>query len=635
MRPQPHCWSRPDIPLDRLHVFGIEIRGKETPTSVPTPVDSFQSILEKCAIFQSEQLIGSSLSWSIHAPITLPFNILEGASNEAGEEGANLFYSVACEAIRASASPNGTFPEALRKSSSSDSSMSFDRLPSHITFCCFYRWGQDSVIGSNLQKYFVWNAAVSKSAALGTSVDSLLSDVSHAGGSRASFFGKVKVADFYSALASAGYLNSATNKVAVHSQLLSSIETPHSSATPYIGLGIGIITMEAWLHAYLPGCDAVAYHEAIGHGCNMPHPSSRQEFCVMSVAQYQGVDLVGESDSSKKVIICEEIKAGMYSLMDHFAPSENVIRSADSRFNPETVLTLMQSSSNVAWFWTDNDADSDGSFGDSSSSFTGLCRDDPIVNSSMCSICGSQSTPQVGSDIVGHPQRESITQDLSLTLPQDNLITLNISECESLNSARQIAISVTDTSVAERVISSISDACISKLVHAAQREKDGSAKKDREKNAALTAASSKMTRSGGQMKIPNESIIAIAGSRWGEMIFTKAAGKLTKREAYSFREVHFGDESAISTIIGQFCSKCISAKQPSRKGNTRDSILDAVSPLSLSSEPTLSNSAFIFLHDSSRGLSIALPLHGNTAFISSSGLKGPWHFFHNGVWSKR
>jgi hypothetical protein len=147
----PHCWSRPDIPLDRIHVFGIEIRGSETPLSIPTPIDAFASILEKCSTFQSEQLEGSSLSWSIHSPIVLPFNILDGVANEAGEEGANLFYALACDAIRARAAPHGSFPRSLRNSADTDLLL-FDRLPSHITFCCFYRWGQETVTGPKFAK---------------------------------------------------------------------------------------------------------------------------------------------------------------------------------------------------------------------------------------------------------------------------------------------------------------------------------------------------------------------------------------------------------------------------------------------------------------------------------------------------
>lgn len=617
----PHCWSRPDIPLDRIHVFGIEIRGSETPLSIPTPIDAFASILEKCSTFQSEQLEGSSLSWSIHSPIVLPFNILDGVANEAGEEGANLFFALACDAIRARAAPHGLFPESLLNSADTDLLL-FDRLPSHITFCCFYRWGQETVTGPNLQKYFIFNAAARKNQSVRP--EEFLSDVSHAGGSRASFFGKVKVSEFYSALSSAGFLKG--ESTLVHKQLLSS-ET--STPTPYVGLGIGIITMEAWLHASLPGCDAVAYHEAIGHGSNMPHPSTKQEFCVMSVAQYQGVDLVGESDKSKKVVICDEIKSGMY-LNDLSSTKDDVAPYSDRK--------KMIGTSQVAWFWTDKEEASDDKYidGFSLSSFTALCRQDSIVSGSIvnkhCFICGALSK----AEDVQISQMDEITEDSGVLLPQNSLVSVCVSDCESLNLARGIEMSVTDSAYADQAISSASNECFLKLINAAQREKDGSAKREREIAAALNAASSEMIKSGGKMKVSNESLVATAGSLWCETIFTRAAGTLTKLEAYSFREVHFGDESGVQTTLDRFCGKCLSKKQPSQSEGFRDATLDLVSPLSLSSESTLSKSAnaFIYLHDSSRGLSIALPLCGENALISSSGLKGPWHPFHRGHWSK-
>ena len=620
----PHCWSRPDIPLDRIHVFGIEIRGSETPLSIRTPIDAFASILEKCSIFQSDQLEGSLLSWSIHSPIVLPFNILEGVANESGEEGANLFYSLACDAIRARAAPHGLFPQSLRNSADTDL-LPFDRLPSHITFCCFYRWGQETVRKTNLQKYFIFNAARNQAV----KPEVLLSDVSHAGGSRASFFGKVKVSEFYSALSSAGFLKG--ESTLVHKQLLSN-ET--STPTPYVGLGIGIITMEAWLHTSLPGCDAVAYHEAIGHGCNMPHPSTKQEFCVMSVAQYQCVELVGESDNSKKVVICDEIKSGMY--LNDLSSTKDVVHDSNRTKDPERVLKKMIGS-HVAWFWTDEEEASDDKCIDglSLSSFTALCRQDSIVSGSIdkhCFICGARSK----AEDVEISQMDEITQDPGLSLPQNSLVSVCFSDCESLNLARGIEMSVTDSTYADQLISSASNDCFAKLINAAQREKDGSAKREREITAALSAASSEMTKSGGKMKVSDESLVATAGSLWCETIFTRAAGTLTKLEAYSFREVHFGDESGVQTTLDRFCGKCLSKKQPSQSEGFRDATLDVVSPLSLSSASTLSKSAnaFIYLHDSSRGLSIALPLCGENALISSCGLKGPWHPFHRGHWSK-
>jgi len=637
----PHCWARPDIPIDRVHVFGIEIRGVDIPTSVPTPVDSFREILTRCALFHEDQLEGSLLSWSIHSPIILPFKILEGIANESGEDGANAMYEVACEAIRSRAAPEGIFPEALLSSDNISSNI----LPSHITFCCFYRWRQETTHGIKLKKYFVWKAAEKEAMKNGVTVDSYLSDITHTGGSRASFFGKVKVSQFYSALKSAGYMKNNDDNISINQQLISTSTSASASVTtPYVGLGIGIVTLEAWLHASLPGCDAVCYHEAIGHGLNLPHPSIKQEFCVMSVAQYQGILLYDKSNTSKKVIICDEIKSGLYSKLSNLSQAHsprstitttdnNVPTSTENR-NAHACLEALLGSSNLAWFWVDEETDSTDRFANDSISFTTLFRQDPIIKSTIdmtCLLCGAKC-----SNLETHTLNETsiATRSEFHLYPQRREVS--ISECESLNEARGIALSMSnDMSIADRSILAASERCISKLFDAAERERDGSAQRERDLAALLTDRTSQMSKTGGNMKISDD-LVAVAGSEWKETIITTTAGTLTKRVAYSFREVYFGDVNEVPTIIQRYCKQCLSSALVPPSRFSRDSILEKVSPISLSSSAALSSSpsasAFLFLLDSSRGLSIALPLCGDKALISSTGLFGPWYHFHKGYW---
>jgi hypothetical protein len=643
----PHCWARPDIPIDRVHVFGIEIRGVDIPSSVSTPVDSFREILTRCALFHEDQLEGSILSWSIHSPIILPFKILEGIANEAGEDGANAMYEVACEAIRTRAAPDGNFPEALLSSDNISSNI----LPAHITFCCFYRWGQENTHGIKLKKYFVWKAAEKEAMKYGVTVDSYLSDITHTGGSRASFFGKVKVSQFFSALKSAGYMTD--DNISVNKQLISASASTSASAsvsasafvtTPYIGLGIGIVTLEAWLHASLPGCDAVCYHEAIGHGLNLPHPSIKQEFCVMSVAQYQGILLYDKSNTTQKIIICDEIKSGMYSNLSHVCESQSHstrstttadkdVTSSENR-NAHACLKALLGSSNLAWFWVDEETDSTDRFSDDSLSFTTLFRQDPILKSTMdttCLLCGAQCSNLDTNTL----NETSITTGSGLSLyPQRRDVSISV--CESLNEAQGIALSMSnDMSAADRSILAASERCISKLFNAAERERDGSAQRERDVAALLTDRTSQMSTTGGNMKISDD-LVAVAGSEWKETIITTTAGTLTKRVAYSFREVYFGDVNDVPKIIQRYCKQCLSSALVPPSQFARDSILEKVSPISLSSSASLSSSpcasAYLFLLDSSRGLSIALPLCGDKALISSTGLFGPWYHFHKGYW---
>ncbi|CAE7407160.1 unnamed protein product [Symbiodinium sp. KB8] len=54
-----------------------------------------------------------------------------------------------------------------------------------------------------------------------------------------------------------------------------------------------LVTQEVLRAAELPGSACVAYHEALGHGLEMPHPPGHHTLGVMSVAQYSGRPLSG------------------------------------------------------------------------------------------------------------------------------------------------------------------------------------------------------------------------------------------------------------------------------------------------------------------------------------------------------
>jgi len=85
----------------------------------------------------------------------------------------------------------------------------------------------------------------------------------------------------------------------------STLQTPPPwSPGPVTAMGVGLVTAEAWKPAChpeheavrtviregtgmdpgtLPGLASTCWHEAVGHGCGLPHPLEPHQRCVMGV----------------------------------------------------------------------------------------------------------------------------------------------------------------------------------------------------------------------------------------------------------------------------------------------------------------------------------------------------------------
>ena len=354
-----YAWKRPDVNLAHVHCFGIYIKGidkRPTNTSMTQIEEHMKYILQNCEKFHHEQLPGSLLTWSIHGPVELPIE-LDKLNDEIG---ANAYYNLGCNYIRLISKGyinENTFPPLLSKSnyhivttdnnnikitkdnnsSSSDYNIKgrVHSLPTHCVFALFSDYGQENVSSNTttnnnpstssttpilpldlLRKYFIWKAAEPIATAQNIPREEYLSDVYRTGGSRAGFMGTVPIKDMINALISAKFLLPLSSvpmdkKLAYHVNTLLpnqySLQDLVNGGPMHIGLGIGVITREAWIHGKeINVCAAVCYHEAIGHGSNMPHPSTRSPLCVMDAGMYTCQPLPGST-----ICICDEIKMNM------------------------------------------------------------------------------------------------------------------------------------------------------------------------------------------------------------------------------------------------------------------------------------------------------------------------------------
>ena len=134
-----------------------------------------------------------------------------------------------------------------------------------------------------------------------------LSDITLTGGSRSSFHGRFPRLQLrgippLAALAARAALApggapAPTPAAAAPASALAPAPTPAAAAAAAFwaapcGLGLGLVTQEAWYHPEVPGSAAVTYHEGLGHALAMPHPSVRQDMCVMDLGMYQGRPLM-------------------------------------------------------------------------------------------------------------------------------------------------------------------------------------------------------------------------------------------------------------------------------------------------------------------------------------------------------
>lgn len=362
-----HAWKRPDVSLAHVHCFGVLLHGSgEARSAVGGKewADKAEGILADCATFHQQELPGSVLTWSVHEPLALSIDV--DALND--EPGANAFFDIAsnvCKIVASSvprpndvASDDGTFPPALRTSGYPKAEgNSVESIPTHVVFAIFGDYGQEDcddpsfnaatsapeaapaatpgpLAGAvtststgqmqpplplaRLRKYYIWKDPNTHAAAAAAGVpkELYLSDVRRVGGSRASFHGRVPVSSLAGAMVAAELLppqpaasDATAGSIIVRAPWWSSVNDEDGvqhPQPPMVGLGIGVVTREAWLHSEIPSSACVCYHEAIGHGSNMPHPddAGQGKWCVMLAGMYQGQPLHGS-----QVCICEEIKS--------------------------------------------------------------------------------------------------------------------------------------------------------------------------------------------------------------------------------------------------------------------------------------------------------------------------------------
>lgn len=317
-----HAWKRPDIRLDHVHCVAVYVHPQDVPARDGWS-STLQGIVRNCNAFHEAQLPGSRLTWSLHGPMTLPFD----TAALSGEDGANAFFELARTAITLAAASPASFPAAIAHSTRTSSAPSatatgdaaaadsaavdIPSLPTMVCVTVFADWGQEDAGDGRLHKYFVWGAAAEAGA------QSQLRDISRTGGSRAGFFGKVDTCQLGGILHAAGFAPSlapsASASVRIHGP---DAWRAYVAGTPLqVGFGMGIVTQEAWTHPELPGCAAVAYHEGLGHSLNMPHPSDDNRepnvsLCVMGRGMYQRRHLLDG------LLICEEIKNRMRERRD-------------------------------------------------------------------------------------------------------------------------------------------------------------------------------------------------------------------------------------------------------------------------------------------------------------------------------
>ena len=279
-----HAYRRPDISFKLVHAVGLMAHCH----GAPIPLDweaSCSTILQSCASFHEAQFPGSRVSWSLHGAIEIP--VSETDLGEGDEAASNAFYNTANAGVRHLSGHVGALPSPVLRGGVI---WPDDEAPTAVIWCVFAAWGSENMRSADeaeWKKYFI--SASAKPIATTDIPSFLLSKGAlRAGGSRASFLGTVTLESARGLWSSLGIKQT-------------SMAISPSSSVNTIGVGVGVVTVEAWVVPTALGSDIVAYHEAFGHGLNLPHPSARDSQCVMSHAQYSNIPL-------SSAIVCDEIK---------------------------------------------------------------------------------------------------------------------------------------------------------------------------------------------------------------------------------------------------------------------------------------------------------------------------------------
>jgi hypothetical protein len=250
-----HAWGDPSVSLESVHCCAVYCAG--SPAAAHPKWAGLQAgILFELGAFHTAQFPGSTLTWSLHGPLThAAFGPTGGVE---GEEGAGALWS-SCAAWAEEALLQSSLPPCVATSAGCAPS-----APTMLCVLVFADWGREKVDGVSERKYFVY-----QNASPGTDLRS----ITVAGGSRAGFLGPRAV--------------------------------PGNEGI--VGLGCGLVTAEVWHVPSVPGCAAVAYHEGLGHTLGMPHPhgeDAQQDVCVMGKGMYTGKAL-------RELLIADAIKDAM------------------------------------------------------------------------------------------------------------------------------------------------------------------------------------------------------------------------------------------------------------------------------------------------------------------------------------
>lgn len=314
------------VSLDRVALVGVYVVPREVEVR-PAWAAACTSLLSRMAAFHESEFPGSAVAWTLHGPVRLP-RPTDGYTDSTfyGAVSAHLRASLAASAADATVPP---LPPPIAAGGATAAS---GYLPTHVVVAVFADWGREPATPENLGKYFLLPAAAAQGIDVGPA------RITRCGGSCSSYSGRVAVA----AMRALPYWQSGGDAAAA----AGSTTAPSASAEPTpmptpmpesrgacrpaaggagataavagspaagsvwwrghssVGFGVGVVTQEAWVLPEVHGCDAVSYHEGIGHAIGMPHPTVRQRMCVMDAGMYQHLPL-------DRLWICDELKAAM------------------------------------------------------------------------------------------------------------------------------------------------------------------------------------------------------------------------------------------------------------------------------------------------------------------------------------
>ena len=192
--------------------------------------DKCATLLASCKAFHEAQFPGSALEWVLHGPLYLS---APAARHRGKPDG---FYGLLNAEVKSAAAAPGGLPPVARCSAAAGRGSTF--LPTIVDFVCFADWGLETATPALLSKYFIGKAA--------GGID--IADITMAGGSRSSFQGRV-TRRALAGLACWGRPAPPTLGTAAF-----------WSAT--VGLGLGLVTQEAWYHPEVRRGAAKATHNA-------------------------------------------------------------------------------------------------------------------------------------------------------------------------------------------------------------------------------------------------------------------------------------------------------------------------------------------------------------------------------------